>query len=190
MKFTLYKEKLKEVLSPKRYDHSLGVQQTAMELAARFGGNIYKAGVAGLLHDCAREMPSDHLLKRAEEFGIVVGSLEYSSPVLLHAAVSACIASKDYGIQDNEILKAITLHTTGGADMSVLDKIIFLADFIEPHRDFSGVDMLRDLARKNLDKAVLAAFDQTMRHLLKKQMVIHPDSVEGRNALLISIHAK
>jgi predicted HD superfamily hydrolase involved in NAD metabolism len=184
MEFIVLEKKLQQALSTKRFCHSVGVQQTARELATRFGADTHKAGVAGLLHDCAREMTSDHLLKRAGEFGIVVGSLERSSPVILHAAISAYIASLEYGILDEEIKQAIALHTTGGPNMSLLDKIIFLADYIEPHRDFPGVDKLRKLALEDLDQAVLAAFDQTIGHLINKRMVIHLATIEGRNALL------
>lgn len=184
MNYIELEAKLQQTLSAKRFCHSVGVQQAARELAARFGADTQKAGVAGLLHDCAREMSSDHLLKRAGDFGIVVGSLERGSPVLLHAAISAGIAALEYGIRDEEIKQAIALHTTGGPNMSLLEKIIFLADYIEPHRDFPGVEKLRKLALADLDQAVLAAFDQTICHLIHKRMVIHIATIEGRNALL------
>lgn len=187
MEFTLIDKKLKKVLSAKRYQHSVGAWHIAAELAKRFGADAHKAALAGLLHDCAREMSNDNLLKTAVDFGIVVDSLERSCPVLLHAPVSAKFAAEKYGVQDKEILRAITLHTTGGVKMSKLDKIIFLADFIEPARAYPGVDKLRELACEALDKAVLAAFNQTIYHLLNKQMVIHPASVDGRNELLMSL---
>ncbi len=190
MELTFVEKKLRQALSAKRYRHSVGVSQTAAELAERFDADIDRATVAGLLHDCARELPNKTLLKRAADSAIVVGSLEESSPVLLHAVVSARLAAEEYGVQDEAVLRAIALHTTGGAGMGKLDKIIFLADFIEPGRIFPGVDRLRDLADRNLDKAVLAAFDQTIRHLLDKGMVIHPASVAGRNELLLSLHDK
>lgn len=190
MEIRIIKEKLQQKLSAKRYCHCLGVQQTAVELAERFGADTHKAGLAGLLHDCARDMSNDHLLKRAEEFGIVVGSLERSSPVLLHAPVGAQLARIEYGVRDEEILQAITLHTTGGPNMSLLDKIIFLADYIEPDRCFPGVEELRKLAYTDLDQAVLAAFDQTICHLIQSQRVVHPTSVKGRNALFLFLNGK
>lgn len=190
MPLSFIEKRLRKTLSAKRYLHSMGVCQTAAELAERFGTDIFQAMVAGLLHDCARELPNNTLLKRAVDFDIVVGSLEKSSPVLLHAVISAHLAAEEYGIDDEAILRAIALHTTGGAGMSKLDKIIFLADFIEPGRAFPGVDKLRKLAGENLDKAVLAAFDQTIRHLLEKEMIIHPASVAGRNELLTSLKAQ
>lgn len=180
-------KKLSRVLSAKRYNHSVGVWQTAVELAGRFGVDVHKASVAGLLHDCAREMSNNNLLKIAGDFGIVMDSVEKSRPVLLHAAVSAYMAAVEYGVRDEDIRKAITLHTTGGPNMSKLDKIIFLADFIEPGRAYPGIDKLRKLACKDLNKAVLAAFDHTIRYLLKEKMVIHPDSIVGRNELMLSL---
>lgn len=190
MEFTLMENKLKQVLSAKRYKHSAGVCHTAVELAERFGADVHKAAVAGLLHDCAREMSNNNLLKIAGDFGIVMGSVEKSCPVLLHAVVGAHIAAVEYGVQDEEIHKAITLHTTGGPDMSKLAKIIFLADFIEPGRAYPGIDKLRKLAREDLDKAVFAAFDQTISYLLKEKMVIHPASIDGRNELLMFLIEK
>lgn len=126
-------------------------------------------------------------MKRADEFGIVVDSLERSMPVLLHAIISARLAAKEYGVQDEEILRAIALHTTGGVNMSKLDKIIFLADFIEPGRAYPGVDKLRDLACKDLDRAVLAAFDQTICHLIQEKKIVYPASVDARNELLMAL---
>lgn len=190
MEFTLMAEKLRQVLSDKRYNHSVGVWHTAVKLAERFGADVRKATVAGLLHDCAREMPNNNLLKRTVEFGIVVDSLEENNPVLLHAIMSARLAAMEYGVQDEEILRAIALHTTGGMNMSKLDKIIFLADFIEPGRAYPGVDKLRDFACKDLDRAVLAAFDQTICHLVKRKKIIHPASIGGRNELLMSLIQK
>lgn len=190
MEFTLMEKKLKQVLSAKRFRHSVGVAHTAVELAAQFGADTANAATAGLLHDCAREMSNNTLLKKAIDFGIVVGSLEKSSPVLLHSIVSARLAAVEYGVQNEEILRAIASHTTGGANMSKLDKIIFLADFIEPGRAYPGVDKLRDLAGKDLDRAVLAAYDQTIQYLVKESMVIHPSSVDGRNELLMLLIQK
>jgi predicted HD superfamily hydrolase involved in NAD metabolism len=186
MELLTLQNKLKQALSEMRYRHSLGVQQTAVELALRFGVDAQKAAMAGLLHDCAREIPNDRLLKRAKEFGIVFGSLEQCSTVLLHAAVGAYVAGVEYGVLDEEIHSAIALHTTGGPNMSKLDKIIFLADFIEPNREYPGVEALRKLADIDLDRAVLAAFDQTLHYLVEKKMVIHPASVAGRNELLLT----
>lgn len=180
-------ERLSKRLLPHRFDHSVGVSQTAVKLAGLYGGDVSKARVAGLLHDCARDLSSHILLKMAESFGIVVSDVEAECPMLLHAPVGACLAKADFGITDEEILAAIRCHTTGCRDMSLLAKIIFLADYIEPQRDFPGVDILRELAWRDLDKAVLAGYDQTLLYIIRQGGLIHGASVEGRNALITSM---
>ncbi len=183
-------EQLTKVLSPKRLAHSKGVSETAASLAARYGADIGKARLAGLLHDCARGMPSNILLQVAGASGIVVNDVEQREPMLLHAPVGAVIARRDYGVDDPEVLAAIRWHTTGGPAMTLLDEIIFLADYIEPTRSFPGVDRLRALAEESLPAALLAAYDQTLNHLLAERWLIHPATVEGRNALLVKMKTK
>lgn len=184
-----YEEKLGAALSPRRLRHCYGVRDTAVQLARRYGADIGQAAVAGLLHDCARELPKNNLLNIVQSSGIVVTDLERDEPVLLHAPAGSVVAQRDYGVDDPAVCQAIRLHTTGGAVMTLLDKIIFLADYIEPGRTFPGVDNLRRLAQQDLDKAVLAAFDQTLRFLLQKGRLIHLATVEGRNGLVRQIGA-
>ncbi len=183
-------DRLAKQLSPKRLEHSRGVSHTAAELAARYGADVAKAELAGLLHDCARGMPNNLLLQAAAASGIVVNSVEQREPVLLHAPLGAVIAGRDYGVDDPEVLSAIRWHTTGGPVMALLDEIVFLADYIEPGRSFPGVDRLRELAAASLPEALLAAYDQTLRYLLSEGGLIHPATVEGRNALLVKIKKK
>lgn len=184
MKYNQAADTLSKALAPKRFTHSLGVSKAAAELAKTFGEDIEKSKMAGLLHDCARGISSNNLLQMAEGFGIVVDDVELSQPILVHAPLGAYLAKADYGIDDPEILKAITLHTTGAANMSKLEKIIYLADCIEPSRDYPGVDKLRMLATRDLDAAVLAAFDQSLQFVIERGLLIHPATVEGRNYLL------
>lgn len=177
-------DKLSQVLSAKRFQHSLGVSESAAKLAAQFGEDVDKAKLTGLLHDCARGLSSNNLLQMAEAFAIVVKDVERCQPVLLHAPLGAYIAQTEYGIDDPQILKAIALHTTGGREMAVLDKIIYVADCIEPGRDFPGVDRLRKLAAVDLDAAMLAAYDQSLHYILEQGLLIHPATIDGRNWLL------
>lgn len=177
-------KKLEKRLSGKRFSHSMGVAETAVALAKRFGSDVDKARLAGILHDCAREVPSNTLLQTAEASGIVLCDIERLEPVLIHAKLGARMAQAEYGVTDADILQAIALHTTGGPVMTPLDKIIFLADFIEPGRDYPGVDALRLLAKTDLNRAVLAACDQTISFLLEERRLLHPATIEGRNALL------
>lgn len=180
------KEQLAQNLSEKRYKHSVNVSKTAKELAKKFGCDPEKAKIAGLLHDCARELTSNRLLSTAEAFGIVVGEIERAQSVLLHALIGAKVAEADYGVSDPEILHAIAVHTTGGPNMTILDKIIFLADVIEPGRSFPGVELIRKLAEEDLDKAVLAAYNQSILYLAAHNSIIHPDTIIGRNELLLN----
>lgn len=184
MEFQEIVGKLGCVLTKQRLDHSQGVRQTAMILADRFGGNVTKAGLAGILHDCAREIPAYKLIDEAVQWGVNINEVERQEPVLLHASIGAKIAEVQYGVRDKEVLEAIKTHTVGGTSMSVLAKIIYLADFIEPGRNFPGVDKLRAAAENDLNEAVLTAYDHTIQYIINRRGLIHPATVEGRNELL------
>ncbi|WP_418627072.1 bis(5'-nucleosyl)-tetraphosphatase (symmetrical) YqeK [Anaerosinus sp.] len=185
MEFNELKKILMTKLTNKRYQHSLGVADTAALLAKRFGCCIEKAKIAGLMHDCARAFSNEELLLMANDLEIRVGAIERKLPVLLHAYVGAMIIEKTYGIFDVEIQQAIRNHTTGGKSMGLLDKIIYLADVIEPSRNFSGVEKLRELAKQDLDVAVLAALDQSIIHIIMQKGLVHPDTIFARNELLL-----
>lgn len=176
---------LSQKLSPKRFNHCRGVEETAVRMAQRYGVDVDKAMQAGLMHDCAREIPNHVLLAMAEQHNIKVDYVERSEPVLLHAPIGALLAEQEYGITDKEVLAAIHSHTVGGKGMTALAKIIFIADFIEPGRTFPGVDKLRRLAEKDLDHALLAAYDHTMLYIIKRGDIIHPATIEGRNELIL-----
>lgn len=176
---------LRKRLSIKRLQHSVGVSRTAEKLAEIFGCNTAQARLAGLLHDLAREVPMNELLPKSQEFGIVVSDIEKAELILLHAPLSAKIAQAEFGVDDGEILQAIILHTTGGLAMTKLDKIIYLADVIEPGRVFTGVDKIRELARDDLDQALLAALDQSIFHIVQKNGLLHPATIAARNEILL-----
>jgi len=176
--------KLKNWLPEKRYQHSLGVEQTAVRLAKHCGIDQGQAAVAGLLHDWGRGLENDLLLKKAREFDIVVEEIEEQAPQLLHGPVGAKLVEKELGIEDPVILQAIALHTTGAGKMGQLDKIVYLADYIEPGRLFSGVEQIRRMAILDWEKALLMAAENTLYHLLKKKALIHYKTVELRNAFL------
>ena len=129
------KENLKKKLSSKRYEHTIGVEYTSTCLAMRYGVDIEKARIAGLLHDCAKYLSSEDKISKCESYGIPVSDYERKNPELLHAKLGACFANEIYGVTDSEILSAIIWHTTGCPDMSLLDKIVFIADYIEANRD-------------------------------------------------------
>ena len=178
---------LEKSLKPSRYQHSLGVAETAVFLAQRFGVNEEQAKVAGLLHDCAREFRNEDLITEAEKRLIVVGDIERQMPLLLHAYVGSRLVTEKYGVSDHAIEQAIWRHTVGGAKMTKLDKIIWFADMIEPNRDYPGVEELRSLAKTAaLDDMVLAGLTQSITFVLQKGGLIHPDTVIARNEILLN----
>lgn len=176
--------RIKKMLSSERYLHTLGVKETAMRLSERYGCDTEKAAVAALLHDCARDISNELLLQLAERFGILVDDVLKKQAVLLHGPVGAELSRRIFNINDKEILRAITIHTTGDIEMSKLEKIIYIADYIEPNRSFPGVDKLRAVAFRDLDKAVLLALNNTIKYVIKKKWLLHPKTVLARNFLL------
>lgn len=178
--------KLEKTLSAKRFKHSIGVMQTAVELAVLYGADKQKAELAGLLHDCARELSNEQILDACAKNNIPVDSICKMDPKLLHGPVGTVVAKEEYGIEDEEILSAIYCHTTGGKDMSMLDKIIFLADYIEPGRDFSGVDKVRQAVYEGLDKGMVVSLVSIIKHLLKKRGLIQADTIDTWNCIINS----
>lgn len=180
---------LRASLKPKRFRHSCAVHDTALELAAFYAADRDKVAVAALLHDCGREVPTPESAARARALGLAPGPIECAQPILLHAVLGPWFAREKYGVTDPDILEAIRRHTTGGAGMTDLAKIIFLADMTEPGRDFPGVEELREASRRNLDEAMLLAYENTLRYLLDQQLLIHPDAVAGYNELVLARRA-
>lgn len=181
------KEELKKRLKPSRFRHSLGVEETAVFLADRFGVDEEQARVAGLLHDCAREFRNEDMVKEAEKRGIAIGEVERSMPLLLHADIGAQRVREIYGVDDKDVSQAIARHTVGGPQMTKLDKIIWYADMIEPGRDFPGVDELRKLAKTaSLDEMLLAGLSRSIIFVVKKGHLVHPATVLARNEILLS----
>lgn len=181
------KRELSHRLKKSRYEHSLGVADTAAFLARRFGEDETLARLAGLLHDCARAFPNEALRAEADARGVAYGEVERTMPLLLHAPLGACVAREVYGVEDETVLRAIARHTVGGTAMTVLDKIIYFADMMEPTRDYPGVEELRDLARNaSLDEMTLAGLTRSIAFVLEKGHLIHPDTVIARNELLLA----
>lgn len=177
---------LQQNLKPGRYEHSLGVADTAVFLARRFGVNEEQARVAGLLHDCAREFRNEDLIGEAEKRLIVVEPIERQMPLLLHAYVGARLVVEKYGVNDREVEQAIWRHTVGGSGMTALDKIIWFADMIEPGRDYPEVEMLRNLTENaDLDEMLLTGLTQSIAFVLRKGGLVHPATVNARNEILL-----
>jgi len=183
----LIKSRLKEVMSEERLEHSINTSKVARRLAIKYNYNADKAEIAGLLHDCAKDLDYETLRKMVLECNIKVDKIIQKIPKLLHPLAGAAIAKKEFNIQDPVILKAIKAHSTGTAQMSILDKIIYLSDKIEPLRDMAGVEEVRKMAEKDLDRAVLMALDMGLLYLISKGLVIHPISIEARNNILSKV---
>lgn len=157
---------LKHKLDAHRYIHTMGVMYTAAALAMKHEADIEQAMLAGLLHDCAKCIPADRKIKLCEKYNIRMTDVEKRNPFLLHAKLGAFIAAKKYNIDDDEIISAILNHTTGKPDMSKLDKIIFLADYIEPQRKKANrLALIRKMAFENLDRAVALVMHDTLHYL-------------------------
>lgn len=159
-------EKVKEKVNKKRYIHTIGVTYTAAALAMRYDADIKKAALAGLLHDNAKCYSDEKMLEKCKKHEIKIRKIEKQNPYLLHAKLGACYAKCKYGIEDEEILDAITWHTTGKADMSLLEKIIFVADYMEPGRKMiEGLPEVRREAFLDLDKCVYLILRNTLQYL-------------------------
>lgn len=166
-----------------RWQHTVGVMQTAVQLAHQYGADPCKADLAALLHDVAKYWEPEKMKRILIEHCLPSSLLQYN-PQLWHAPVGAVVAKYEYGIVDEEILDAIRYHTSGREQMTPLDKIICLADYIEPNRKFPEVDEMRQLAKCNLDGALLMGFDATIRLLLMRRNRIFPLLIIARNHLL------
>lgn len=160
------KKTLKKYLDENRFEHTEGVMYTAAALAMRYDEDVEKALVAGLLHDCAKCIPDSKKLKICLKNHITMSEMEQKNPFLLHAKVGAYVAREKYGIEDEEILSAITWHTTGKPEMSLLDKIIYIADYIEPMRNKApNLPDVRKLAFEDIDITLLKILSDTLAYL-------------------------
>lgn len=160
------RKKIEKVQDAKRYEHTLGVAYTAAALAMRFGAPIQDAQTAGLLHDCAKCLSDEKRLALCEKHDIPITEVERRNPFLLHAKVGAFLARRKYGVRDEDILNAVQYHTTGREGMSLLEKIIFVADYIEPGRKQApNLAEIRRLSFEDLDAALLKILEDTMDYL-------------------------
>ena len=160
------KKDLKKEMDDSRFEHTLGVMYTCAALAMRYEYDLEKAMLAGLLHDCAKCMPNAKKLKMAEKHHLEISSLERKNPFMLHAKLGAYLAKKKYDIEDEEILNAIRWHTTGRPDMTLLDKIVYVSDYIEPRRDKApNLPKIRQLAFMDLDQALIKILEDTLGYL-------------------------
>lgn len=167
-------EAVRQVLPSARYQHTLGVVKVSIDLARRFGADVEKAEVAAILHDYAKYHPLDEMRHLIETNPKIPNDLLDYGHELWHAFVGAVLVEDQLGINDEEILNAIRYHTTGRPEMTLVEKVVFLADYIEPGRQFPGVDLVRRLATTDLDQAVKQALQQTVSFLEGKGKKVYP----------------
>lgn len=173
--------KLSTMISKKRLLHSLGVAQCCIKLAQIYGCDVYKCVLAGLLHDCARDIKGQQAIDECIKRDIAVDDIQFVQPELLHGPLGARMCEEIFDIKDEEILQAVFWHTTGKPNMNLIEKIVFISDYIEPSRDFKGVKKLRKLAEKDIDQAMRKALASTIQYVIKRDMKLHPMTVEALN---------
>lgn len=171
----LYRKQLKSKLSPMRYEHSLSVSYTCICLAMRYGYDMDKAEIAGLFHDCGKRFSDEVILKKCEKKNIPITDEQRDVPAVLHANYGAWLARHKYQIEDEEILNAILYHTTGKPEMTILEKILYVADYMEPRRNKApDLSRIRLLAFQDLDETVYQILKGTLKYLEEKGGKVHP----------------
>ncbi|RSJ22962.1 putative nicotinate-nucleotide adenylyltransferase [Streptococcus intermedius] len=173
--------KMQQLLPEKRLKHCLGVEQTVIELAERFGVDREKAGLAGLLHDYAKKLSDEEFLALIDKYDLAPKLKDWGNNVW-HGLVGVYKIREDLGLSDPEILRSIEIHTVGSAQMSDLDKVVYVADYIEPNRDFPGVEEAREIARISLNRAVAYETARTVEYLAHQGLPIYPQTLETYNA--------
>lgn len=164
------RKKLSRRLSEDRYEHTLGVAYTCAALAMRYGCDLEQAELAGLLHDCAKQYDEESMEERCKRYNICITESESMNPSLLHAKLGAYMATHKYHIEDKAVISAILCHTTGKPEMSLLDKILYIADYIEPGRcKAQNLTEIRRTAFEDIDKALMMIMEDTLEYLAKKK---------------------
>lgn len=172
-----YKNHIQKKLGEKRYFHSLCVAEEAVRLADRYGADKEKAYIAGLLHDVLKDTSAEEQLKFAKEFGIILSDLEFSSPKLYHSIIGSVYIEKILGIDDAEITSAVRYHTTAKENMTLLQKVLYLADYTSRDRDYDGVQKMRKAVDESMEKAMKIALEYTVTDLENKGETVHPDTL-------------
>lgn len=185
MEIEIIKNILKTKLSEKRFYHSICVMEMCEKLAKFYNVNINEAKLVGIAHDIAKEIPSDEKIKYAKENNIPIDDVEACSPSLLHAKIGADICKKQFNFSD-KLCNAIALHTTGGENMDILSKILFVSDAISMDRLWTDVELVRNLCLEDLNASVLYILNLTITNCLEKNKIIHINTIEARNYLLMN----
>ena len=176
-----YEEIISKRMKSARLKHSKNVAKEAVRLAKKYGADVSRAELAGILHDATKETPEDEQMRYIEKAGIILTPLECSTHKLWHAISGAAFVQVELGITDEDILNSIRYHTTGREGMSLLEKVIFIADFTSAERDYDGVDRMRKAADKSLEDAMLEGLSFTIADLSQRKLAIAPDTFSAYN---------
>ncbi|MBO5745611.1 MAG: bis(5'-nucleosyl)-tetraphosphatase (symmetrical) YqeK [Clostridia bacterium] len=179
-----YKVLLQKRLNEKRYYHSLCVADEAQRLAEKYGADPDKMYLAGLLHDVTKNISDDEQLQTFEKFDIMLSVTEKASPQIWHAMSGALYVKHELGIDDEEIVSAIRYHTTGKADMTLAQKIIFVADLTSADRNYPDINEIRAAADRSLDECIIGILKFTICNIVSKNMPLHPDTLDAYNYLI------
>lgn len=180
------KEYIRPLLSEKRYRHSVNVAKEAVRLAKKYGADPGKAEIAGILHDCMKDLSPEKQLKKMQQFDIILTDVEQSGKKLWHAILGAAYVQRELHVQDPDILSAIRYHTTGRAGMPLLEKVLFVADFTSADREYPGVESMRKKADRSLEEAILEGTAFTICELAQGGWCIHPDTVALYNETILN----
>ena len=177
--------KVSEMLPQKRFIHSLNVAKCAVELSKIYGLNEDSAYIAGITHDCAKYLTEEEVSYYVNKYKIELDEFEINNIALSHSLIGSYIALNDLEIKDEDIISSIKYHTTGKENMTMLEKIIYMADLIEENRSFPGVDLLRKKTFEGeLDEALLTSFNNTIKFVIDNNQLIHPRTIKARNYLM------
>lgn len=178
-------QKLAAMLTPTRYTHSLGVMETAVAMAQRFGADVEKARLAGLLHDCAKDIDYDKMIPLCRELGVELDPVKQEQKGLIHADLGAKMLETEFGITDPDIIGAVKYHTLGRENMTDLEKILYLADMTEPNRRaYDGLSELRELCKTNLNCAMLFGLERSIDHIRHKRKKLHSQTLAAQQYFL------
>lgn len=180
-----YKQIIKPMMSEHRYIHSVNVSKEAKRLAKIYGADEEKAVTAGILHDITKELDKQEQLQIIHSGGIILDNIQKDAPKLWHGISGSVYINKQLNIDDEDIINAIRYHTTGRANMSLLEKIIFVADFTSEERTYKGVETMRKKSRKSLEEAMLYGYKFTFTDLSARELAIHPDEINCYNEIVL-----
>lgn len=185
MNFEEIEKIVKEKLSEKRFHHSMCVVKRCEELAIRYGENVEKARLVGLVHDMAKEIPEEEKILYAEQNNLGIDDVERAKPSMLHGKIAGDMAKKQFSFTD-DMVEAVAYHTTGKANMSMLDKILYIADATGDDRTWDDVQYVKDLADSDIDRALMYMFNLEIEDKLKEDKAIHVNTILARNYLILN----